>query len=208
MKKKFPPAATLLSLTLIGLLSLTVSASPLTAEELSKMAGLFDPLKIYLEEDHLDLQIEIYRGENPVLWEKADPDLRVQPKKIIPIGKMVLHSSPDEEIYMALILQRLLIRGERQYLLHWGLGFEGEKSSGLAHSSYTIDISELSSPDYHWSLGPVTPAVLSPAQFTPIYLFRGIHKDREEIIFSGLHPNNPGYLAQMYDLLIVIAARH
>ncbi len=184
------------------------AANSLSAEKIAKMVGIFDPLKLNLEEPNLELQVEIYRNENPVKREQIDPDLQVSPDQTSPIGSMFLHAEPGDEVFLAFALQRIRVRGEREYLIHWGLGRSGETSSGFGHSSYTITIPELISSDYNWSFGPTSAPEFKAEEFTPIYIFQGFRKDIQEVIFSGYYQDNVNYLAQIHDILIVITARN
>ena len=185
-----------------------IAANSLSAEEIAKMVGIFDPLKLNMEESSLELQVEIYRNENPVKREQIDPDLQVSPDQTIPIGSMVLHAEPDDEVFLAFALQRIRVRGEREYLIHWGLGRTGENSSGFGHSSYTITVPELISSDYNWSFGPTSAPEFKAEEFTPIYIFQGFRKDSQEVIFSGYNQDNVNYLAQIHNILLVITARN
>lgn len=167
--------------------------------ELSTLLGLTSTIKIPIKGENISLTLilHIYRTEESLLGVSHQP---VEPVEKRPIGTMYLSSRGEPHIL--LVIQELLLHGEREMILHWGLGEEEEGSHKLSHSRILLDVEELKDPSYRWNHGlfsPETPMWDTPF---PIYVFRGMKTGDRPMLFrssDSIHRQ-----AQLHHMLLVV----
>lgn len=170
--------------------------------DLSSLLGINDMLKIPVQGENISLTLElhIYRTEEIIPLEKM-ADQPVEPVEKRPVGTMYLRTESGEA-HILFVAQELLIHGEREMVLHWGLGEEIQNSHKLSHSRFLLDIVEREDPTYRWNHGIFTPE--SPQWDTPfpIYVFRGMRDEGVPMVFrsrESIHRQ-----AQMHHVLVVV----
>lgn len=170
--------------------------------ELSTLVGIKDMLKIPVQGENisLTLKLHVYRTEEIIPFEEVTQQ-PVEPVEKRPVGTIFLRTESAKP-HILLVVQELLIHGEREMILHWGLGEQIEDSHKLSHSRILLDVEEKKDPSYHWSYGLFHPEAPEWDTPFPIYVFRGLKQDTTPVVFrsgGSIHEQ-----AQLHHVLVVV----
>lgn len=214
-KRTFTPILLLFFFILSAAGTLSAQQSTLYPEEfkiepisstvdLSTLLGVTSMSKIPVQGERisLTLTLHIYRTERPHSIEELtkEPVEPVEPIEERPVGTMYLRSESGEP-HILFAVQELLLHGEEEIILHWGLGEDYKEAHRLSHSRLALDLQERGDPAYSWSHGLFTPQAPQWNSPFPIYVFRGM-KEEGPVVFHSVDSIQKE--SQLHHVLVVV----